>query len=737
MAGHADDLPRRGLGLRLRPDLEVQRPAVPGGAVVVKDPLRLKYYRFPAEEFAILELLDGTRNLEQIQQAFATAFAPQTITLHELHRLLGRLHGDGLLLADAPGQGSELWRRRAARRRDAWQRALTNVLAIRLRGWDPDRFLTGLSRWCGWLFSPAACVIGLLLAVSAVLLMVGQAHEVQARWPTFAEFFAARNWLWLAATLAATKVLHELAHGLACKRWGGECHEMGVLLLVLTPCLYCNVSDAWRLPSKWQRLAIAAAGVYAEVVLAAACAWIWWFTAPGLWHYLCLDVMVVCSVSTLVFNANPLARYDGYYALSDLLGIPNLRPRSAAFLRQQLGHWLLGLTPPPGVRLARRRQALLLAYAIASAVYAGGVLISVFWFLDQLGTPYRLRLLVQMLAVAAAWGLFGAPAWRWGKSLLEVPGVWDRVNRRRLAGLAAAGSGLLLALFLVPWPYTLSCAVTVQPQQAATVYVEVPGSLAAIHVRAGQSVAAGQPLLTLENWDVRQSVVRLDGERNRLLARLDGLRQCRLRGDAAAGQAIGLTHQALAAIEEQWEERQRELARLSLSAPCAGVVLPAARVPPPAAATGQLPLWAGRPLDRHNLGARLTAETVVCHVADPRYLEATLSIDETQWEFVRPGQPVQLFLDQMPGRPIATRIAALSVGGQRAAAGGTAFPSVAPPARSAGPASVAASPVYQARCVFADPPQPLVLTAHGRARVSAGYQTLAQRLWRYAVCTFR
>src|SRR5206468_11742270 len=147
----------------------------------------------------------------------------------------------------------------------------------------------------------------------------------------------AKNWIYLGGTLAITKVIHEFGHGLSCKHFGGECHEMGVMLLVMTPCLYCNVSDSWMLPNKWHRAAIGAAGMYIELVMASIATFLWWFSEPGLLNNVCLAVMFVCSVTTLVFNANPLMRYDGYYILADLLEIPNLRQKAGQVLSRTLG----------------------------------------------------------------------------------------------------------------------------------------------------------------------------------------------------------------------------------------------------------------------------------------------------------------------------------------------------------------------------------------------------------------
>ncbi len=183
--------------------------------------------------------------------------------------------------------------------------------------------------------------------------------------------------------LACTKILHEFGHGLSCKHFGGECHEMGVMILVLTPCLYCNVSDSWMLPNKWHRAAIGAAGMYVEVVLASICTFIWWFSEPGLLNYICLNMMFVCSVSTILFNANPLLRYDGYYILTDILEIPNLRQKATTILSRKLGKWCLGLEPPDDPFLPQRNQGLFALYTVAAAVYRWVVLFSILYFLEQ------------------------------------------------------------------------------------------------------------------------------------------------------------------------------------------------------------------------------------------------------------------------------------------------------------------------------------------------------------------
>jgi hypothetical protein len=234
------------------------------------------------------------------------------------------LFRSSLLVSDSPNQGIELKKRSDEAEAAGFKQKLTNILSIRFRGFDPDRMLTAMNPFTAWFFTWPTFIAMLLLGIGAASLIFAQFDTFQAKLPSFGEFFEAKNWIWLALVMALTKVAHEFGHGLACKRFGGQCHEAGVMLLVLTPCLYMNVSDSWLLKSKWQRAFIAAAGMYVELIIASIAVFIWWFSQPGMVNQLALNVIFVSSVSTLLFNANPLLRYDGYYILSDLLEIPNL-----------------------------------------------------------------------------------------------------------------------------------------------------------------------------------------------------------------------------------------------------------------------------------------------------------------------------------------------------------------------------------------------------------------------------
>jgi len=477
--------PQRHVPLRIRPDLSAQQHCYEGRTSwIVKDPLALQYYRFQEEEYALLQMLDGRSSLQQIKQQFEKQFPGQQLTLEELQQFIASLHASGLLLADAPGQAEVLHARAQRRKRQERNAAMFNLLAMRFRGFDPSALFDVLYPAVRWMFSPLAVLAGLMLMVSALVLITVEFDVFLRRLPAFHQFFSPEGAFWVLVALAGSKVLHELGHGLTCRHFGGRCHEMGLMLLVLAPCLYVNVSDSWMLPSKWRRAAIGAAGMYVELVLASICTFLWWFSEPGVFHHLCLSLMFVCSVNTLIFNANPLLRFDGYYILSDLIEVPNLRQKSSALLNRWLREVCLGIEPVEDPFLPSHHRGWIAAYTVAAAIYRWVVLLGIVWFLTKVFEPYRLEGLGYLLAAVAISGLVIMPV----VSVVRffwVPGRLEKVNPMRVKVSLAVVLLLATAVCLIPLPYRVACSLEIEPYQAAAVYVDTPGTLASIEVRPG------------------------------------------------------------------------------------------------------------------------------------------------------------------------------------------------------------------------------------------------------------
>ena len=727
----------RSLQVRRRPDLVVRRQNYLSQSYwVVKDPIGLKYFRFRDGEYAILEMLDAECTLDEIKRRYDEQFAPQRITIEELDRFIAQLHQHNLVVTSAPGQGEQLKQRRNKKSQQELLSKFTNVLAIRFRGIDPDRLLTRIYPWVRWLFTGPAALAYCVLAVSALLLVLVQFEVFQGKLPGFQQFFAPTNWLLLAAVLGVTKVLHEFGHGLMCKHFKGECHEMGVMLLVLTPCLYCDVSDSWLLPSKWQRAAIGAAGIFVELILASICTFVWWFTQPGTINSICLSVMFVSSVSTILFNGNPLLRYDGYYILSDLMEIPNLRQKSSAILTRQLGKWCLGIEPPEDPFLPRTNLAMFAAYAMASFVYRWIVVLGIMFFLYKIFEPYGLEIFGQIMVAVSLWGLVVQPLWKLFK-YFRVPGRMEKVKPRNLLLSLGIGVPLLAAILLIPIPHRVYCPVEVEPYGAAPVYIEVPGRLIEVLVEPGAKVTKGQLLARLEDLDLDLQVAELAGRRAELSAQLAALTRARF-DDPLADRELAGVRETLEAVTEELQSKQRQQQKLQLVAEKDGVVLPGLYRDPPPVEQGKLRPWSGALMDTRNEGAWCEKGILFCRVGDPRELQALLVVDEEEIEFVAKQQTLEILLDSSPGDPLMSQLekvgrARMKTASSRlsASAGGELVTESDERGRHR-----LAQTAYQAVAILPKEASPVPLGVRGQAKIFVGSQSIGSRIWRYVMRTF-
>lgn len=740
MATLADSLvssSARRITLRRRPDLTAEKQRYQGRTYwVIKDPVGLNYFRFQEEEYAILQMLDGDISLDEIKERFERDFPPEKITVTELQQFLGTLHRSGLVIANVPGQGHQLRIRHGERRRKELLGAMTNVLAIRFKGIDPDRLLNWMMPYFRFMYHPVTVALCMLLALSALALVTVQFDVFQSKLPTFHQFFTLQNAFWLSIALAATKVIHEFGHGLTCKHFGGECHEMGVMVLVLTPCLYCNVSDSWMLPNKWHRAAIGAAGMYVEVVIASICTFIWWFSEPGMLNHLALSTMFVCSVSTLMFNANPLLRYDGYYILSDITEIPNLRQKATSILNRKLSEWCLGIEQPDDPFLPERNQGFFAAYSVAAAMYRWFVVFSIMWFLYKIFEPYRLQIIGQAIILVGLYGLVVQPLWRVGK-FFYVPGRLDKVKRKNLVASLTVIALLVAAIIFVPLPFRVLATFEVQPHDAKPVYVDVPGTLEKIGVREGQVVEAGTQLALLSSVDVEIDIVKLQGQRAQFVAQIDSLERQRFDDELAALQ-LPDTRVQLETVEDQLREREGDRKRLALAAPIGGTVLPPPATPAKEDPTQQLPSWHGTPLEQRNLGSFLQPGVLFCQIGDPQQLEAVLVVDQADIDFLAEDQEVDLKLDELPGRTFHGTIHRISKDELKVSPKQLSNKAGGELATKTDESGVERplSTSYQAQVLLEDPDKLMRIGLRGTAKVHAGYRTIGQRIYRFVFQTF-
>ncbi len=732
----AETAARRGraLALRRRRDI-ISVPQVFSGRRLwaVKDPVTLRYFHLREEEFRVFEALDGNLSLAEIQQAFQSRFAPRRLTLGQLQSFLGLLHQEGLILADAPGQSGELLKRAQSSRRKKLLEGLTNILAIRFRGIDPQPALDFVIKHCQRLFSWWTLAGCASIVLTAVALVATRFDEVRSRLPEFDSFLNPATLLWLSLALALTKVLHELGHALTCRYFGAECHELGLLLLVFTPCLYCNVSDAWMISSKWRRAAIGAAGVAVELVLAGGCTLLWWFSEPGLLNSLCLNIMIVSSLSTLLFNGNPLMRYDGYYILSDLIEIPNLAQAGAGVLREEAGELVLGIPAHRDSEHSPRQRLFLVVYSICSIVYRAAVIAGILWFLHGLLKPHHLELLSMLIALLVASGLAGIPLWQAARFVQHA--YWSRqMQTRRAVVSSLVIAGCLAALLLAPLPHHVAAPVVLEAESAQQVYVSVAGTLRE-GVEFGSAIRVGNNVAVLENLELKLEIARLRGQRDEQKLRLENLKRRQTRDGNAAAQ-IPTAEESLADLEERLARRLEDDERLAITAPSSGTVLPVRRKPR-TYASENLESWSGSPLDAWNRGCYVESGTALCQIGDPNKLEATLVIDQSDIEFIRPGQAVEIQLDQHSGRVLSGTIREIAEIDLKITPVELLPAGMLPTRQDEAGVLRPAGTVYQGRVVLAPADSPLLIGQAGEAKVFAGSLSLGRRLSRYLSRTFR
>ncbi len=533
----------RAIPLRRRPDLDCRSFGAGRREYWrIKDPLSQRHYELGREEFFVLEQLDGITSVEQIQRACQRQFAPQRVSLARLLSFISRLHAIGLLVCDAPGQHVQILERQGARRRENRTWGWANLLALRWRGFDPQPLLDKLQPYCRWLFSPWAVAAALATMLAAIVLLAVQAEQVALRLPDFQAFFSLRNVGWLALSVAVVKTLHELAHALCCRRFGGECHELGIQLLVFVPCLYCNVSDAWMFSNRWRRVAVDVAGMYVELIVAAIAALAWWFSVPGWFNAACFNLMIVCSVNTVLFNGNPLLRYDGYYLLADLLEIPNLHERSAAALGRFVAGPFLRDAGPREELFAERAGGRLALFALASLVYRWFVSLGICWFCYQALKPYRLEALAWLLAGGMVVTLVAGP-WRKFWHFLRSPLAGERLHWPRLVVAQILLLLLGVGLWYLELPHRIHVPALVESAGARRVYVSVAGTLAD-SARTASQVAADQPLATLADQEMDLEIAKLRGQRDAQRTRLENLRRQQI-DQPAVGSEIPTAEAAL------------------------------------------------------------------------------------------------------------------------------------------------------------------------------------------------
>ncbi|MHC4815765.1 MAG: site-2 protease family protein, partial [Planctomycetota bacterium] len=355
----------RAVHVGLRNDLHFTRQDVRGETrYVVHDPLTFKNHVFSFPEYRIMTALAPATSLEENFAKLVSAQVLQEEDHERFYSFVVQLHHAHLLklpIASADILFQRFQARAAAKRK----RFLSNLLYAKVPLLNPDRYLDRTKVWFSWLFSRVGFAIWATLMLIVCWACAGRVGEVVPDVSRLLEV-ASLPVIWV--LFVVLKVFHEFGHAYACKRFGGEVPEMGIAFIVMTPCAYVDAGASWKFHSRWERVVVGIGGMWIESFVAGIAALVWAGTLPGVVHDIALQVVLLASVTTFLGNANPLLRFDGYYVLSDLLGVVNLSKRSAERLKSFAKHVFLGMAVPRS-RYSRRERQIYLLYGPAAFAY--------------------------------------------------------------------------------------------------------------------------------------------------------------------------------------------------------------------------------------------------------------------------------------------------------------------------------------------------------------------------------
>jgi putative peptide zinc metalloprotease protein len=472
----------------LRAHLRLVRQAYRGEPwYVIHDPASGRNWRFSAAAERVIRLMDGHRSVDDIWTLCAQSGDPPN--QDEIVRLLAELHQADALAVDADPDVRELLSRQRDHRARDRQRRFGNPLMIRLRLLDPDAFLERTLRFVRPLFGAWGAGAWLVTVACGLLLSALHWHELGASVADLV--FSPQTLLIAFLVYAPIKAVHELAHAYAVKVGGGEVHELGLNWLLLVPVPYVDASAAAAFPDKRARMLVSSAGILAEVLLASVAMIVWTSVEPGVVRATAYHVMLIAGVSTVLFNGNPLLRYDGYYLFADLLEIPNLATRANAQLAYALRCWVLGVRSVP-VAATRSEALWLVAYGLASFVYRQLVLVAV---IAVIAVASKLAAFV-----VAAWYVVArclVPAARGLQRFARDPLVLSA--RGRALGGSAVAALLIGGLAALPLPLTTTAEGVMWLPENGEVRVGTDGVLGEWLSAPGSIVRAGDPLVELED----------------------------------------------------------------------------------------------------------------------------------------------------------------------------------------------------------------------------------------------
>jgi len=590
----------RSLKARLRPHVQITRQHYRGRRWhVVHDPATNQFYRLNPIAHEFIGLLDGHRTIEDVWNISLERHHDAAPTQNEIIQLLSQLYQSNLLSADVAPETEQLLRRGRERFKAKAKQQAIGIMYFRIKAFNPDGILT----WLLPFFRPVINKWGLMVWAVFVLFALSQ---LVTHWRELVEgtdqVFNPSSWLLVGLVFIVTKAVHESGHGVICKKFGGQIPEFGFMLLVLFPAPYVDASSSWAFANKWQRVAVGAGGMIVELFLASIAALVWInTTSESLPNQIAYYTIFTASVSTVLFNANPLMRFDGYYILSDLIEVPNLMQRSMNQLKYFFKTYVYRMKDEQPPSTQRGETAILYIYGIAAMCYRIFLFVSITLYV--MGKLFAVGLILAFWT-AGMW--FILPVGKFIHWLASAPALNDFRPRAIATSFAMIAAGVV-AFGVIPFPDHRRASGVIESLAQTGVFVAAPGVVDVAHVRPGQSVETGDQIITLRSPELMSSL-RVARARRDEMQSME--RQAEVRNPAAADVA----RDRIEALSKQVEHLERETRRLVIRAPHAGVVV-------------------GDPA--RSVGAFVDRGQAVCEIVDPKAVRiaAVLKQKDAAWHF--------------------------------------------------------------------------------------------------------
>jgi putative peptide zinc metalloprotease protein len=476
---------------------------------VLRDPFNNQYFRLRPEAHDFVVRLRPDRTVEQIWEECLDRNPDNAPGQEDVIQLLTQLYFANLLHFEMPADSAKLFDRYQKRRQREIKSKLLSIMFIRFPLFDPDNLLKKLMPVLKYLLSPMGMALWTAVVVAAVKLVLDRfdlvANQAQG-------ILAPDNLFLLYAGLVVIKSLHELGHAVVCRRFGGEVHTLGVMLLVFTPLPYMDATSSWSFRSRWQRALVGGAGMLTEIFVAALATFLWAYTGQGALHSLAYNMMFIASVSTLLFNGNPLLRFDGYYILSDVLDIPNLYSQAIKHLRHIVERYVFGCKESFSPARSLKEAFWLSVFGILSGIYRIIVFSGIIFFVAD---KFLLAGFVMALICVVSWGVvpfFKLVTYLASNSLLA--------KTRVRAVVACVGCFVVIAGFLAlcPFPNRFRAPGVMEAIQYVRVVNDAPGYVRRIRVPSGVEVREGTPLIELADRELDLEVAATKAQRNEALA---------------------------------------------------------------------------------------------------------------------------------------------------------------------------------------------------------------------------